>query len=117
VIPLTPQPAWTLQPGKGGSEVPEELLDAIQNDLAGRLQVSEAGLTVLRAEATTWPDSSLGCAQKGTSYLQVVTPGYWIVLGYGQETYDYRADDRGYFFLCEQGLGPGLAPPANEENW
>jgi hypothetical protein len=44
-------------------------------------------LTVTSAEPVTWPDSSLGCAQPGIQYLQMLTPGYRIELHGAQGDY------------------------------
>jgi hypothetical protein len=38
-------------------------------------------------------------------YTQALVDGYWVVLAVGEQEYDYRASDTGYFFLCE-GLHP-----------
>ena len=43
--------------------------------------------TMLQAHAVDWPDSSLGCSQPGKMYLQVITPGFKVVLKAGEETY------------------------------
>lgn len=105
-LPVTPHPS------EGRGQVPQESLAAVLEDLSTRLRVTGEEITVIKADATTWPDRSLGCAQEGMSYLQVVTDGYWIVLGYGEETYDYRVNDQGTFFLCVQS---GAAPPGTVE--
>jgi hypothetical protein len=48
--------------------------------LAARLQVSVDALQLDKAEAVNWPDTSLGCPEKGMMYAQVITPGYRVVL-------------------------------------
>ncbi|WP_161569275.1 hypothetical protein [Candidatus Oscillochloris fontis] len=81
-------------------EVPADLLKRIIADAAQRSGVDASAVTVLRGAAVEWGDSSLGCPQPGMGYLQVITPGYQVILQAAQQTYDYHADTRGYFVLC-----------------
>jgi hypothetical protein len=81
-------------------EVPADLLDRIIADVLQRTGAQQDAVTVVRAEAVTWPDGSLGCPQPGMAYLQVLIEGYWVVLQVGDAQYDYRVDDRGRFSLC-----------------
>ncbi|MGC9336421.1 MAG: hypothetical protein ACP5JJ_19970, partial [Anaerolineae bacterium] len=114
---LTPTPIElpvqipTLLPGQVTGDVPQDLLAAILADAEARTGIRQEAFTVVRAEAVTWRDSSLGCPEKGMQYLQVLTPGYRIVLQGGDETLDYHASDTGYFVLCEEGLGEEGLPP------
>jgi hypothetical protein len=57
----------------------------------------------------TWPDSGLGCSGPEESTLQVLTPGYRVVLGAGERQLEYRGDRRGHFSLCPEGRG---GPPS-----
>jgi len=82
-------------------EVPDLLLDAVKADLAGRLGVAVDELAVLKGESIVWNDGSLGCPKPGQDYTQVLVPGYWILLTYDNQEFDYRANERGYFLLCE----------------
>lgn len=90
-------------------EADSSLVASIKQDLIGGTGASEADITVVRAEEVIWNDGSLGCPKPGKMYSQAVVNGYWVVLEYGGQTYDYRATGTGYFRLCE-GFG---APPAN----
>ena len=56
---------------------------------------------MVSAQAVEWPDGSLGCPQPGMAYLQVITPGYKLVLAAGGQEYSYHAATEGEFFLCE----------------
>jgi hypothetical protein len=91
-------------------EVPNELLDAILSDLATRIGVALENITVIQGQATVWPDGSMGCAQPGLFYTQALVNGYWVILDVDGKQYDYRASDRGYFFLCEGKFHP--SPPS-----
>jgi hypothetical protein len=81
-------------------EVPVDLMDKIRADAAQRSGVAVASIVEQVGQAVEWPDGSLGCPKPGVAYLQVITPGYHVVLVAGVGSYDYRANDRGHFFLC-----------------
>jgi hypothetical protein len=70
-------------------------------DLASRLGVDAGEIEVLSVEETVWRSSALGCEQPGQMYLQVITPGYTIMLGGGGATYEYHTDMQGNFVLCQ----------------
>ncbi|NTU82050.1 MAG: hypothetical protein HGA45_22170 [Chloroflexales bacterium] len=82
-------------------EVPQDLLDKIIADAAQRSGVAKDQIIVQVGQAIEWPDSSLGCAQPGVMYMQVITPGYKVVLDAGGVAYDYHADEHGLFVLCQ----------------
>jgi hypothetical protein len=89
-------------------EAPAELVLRIREDLAQRTGVDPPVPVLVRAEAVTWPDGSLGCPAPGMEYTQALVPGYWIVFSHDGQEYDYRASARGNFQLCATG---GLRPP------
>ncbi len=82
-------------------EVPDRMLSQIRADLAARINEQQEELEIIVAEAVVWPDGSLGCPQPDQTYTQAQVPGYRIVLRHMDKQYDYRASERGYFFLCE----------------
>jgi hypothetical protein len=82
-------------------EVPPDLLAKIIADLEGRLGPGGPAITVTRAEAVVWNDGSLGCPQPGVLYTQALMNGYRVVLQAGSDSYDYRAAEQGFFFVCE----------------
>ncbi len=78
----------------------QKLINLAKENLAGRLSVSLSQISLAAAEEALWPDSSLGCPQKGISYLQVQTPGYRIVLEHGGKVYEYHTDQSATVVLC-----------------
>ncbi len=92
-------------------EVPQELLDAVFDDLVEQLGASREAIEVKQAGAVVWRDGSLGCPQPGMMYTQALVPGFQIVLRAGDEVYDYHASDRGYFILCAEGMAEEGLPP------
>lgn len=102
-VPSTPAPVT--------GEVPQELLDAVFDDLVERLNVEREAIGVEQGEYVIWRDGSLGCPQPGMMYTMALVPGYRIVLRVSDETFDYHASEVGYFFLCEGGLAEEPLPP------
>ncbi len=78
----------------------EEIVEQARRDLAARLGRAVAEIRVVEARAVTWPDSSLGCPEPGRMYLQVLTPGYRVILEAGGQRYAYHAGRQGPPFLC-----------------
>jgi hypothetical protein len=81
-------------------EIPPTLLDDVLLAAAAQNGVPLGRLTVIRAEATTWPNAALGCPQPGMAYATGATRGYWIVLEAGGQLLDYRTDARGDYRRC-----------------
>ncbi len=99
--PISPPPATDT------SAVPAALLDAVLTDAAARADVPPDAITVIRAQAITWPNGALGCPVPGQQYTDALVPGYWIVVTVAGRQLDYRATTRGSFALCENPPGPG----------
>ncbi len=81
-------------------------LDLALEALGREVNLSKLELTRQRVYAVEWPDSSLGCPQKGRSYLQVVTPGYMVSLAANGESYTVHVG-AGNAVVCKQ-LAAGL---------
>lgn len=72
------------------------ILDLVAEDSG----VARDDILLERAEEATWGDTSLGCAQPNTDYLQRIVQGYWVVLHADNQEYDYRVDQRGRPHRC-----------------
>lgn len=84
-------------------EYPTELTGIIGGmiaDLAGRLDIDEADVTVVSVDDVTWADASLGCPQPGMSYAQVETDGMRVIFEAAGDFYDYRSGGQSEPFLC-----------------
>jgi hypothetical protein len=99
LIQITPSDPG--QPVTG--ETPASLLEDILADVVERTGAARQEIDIIRDQAVTWSDGSLGCPQPGVFYTQALVPGYWVVLQVGGDEYDYRASERGFFVLCEGG--------------
>lgn len=51
-----------------------------RRELARKLSVMPSDLAIVRIEHARWNDSSLGCPRRGSSYLQVISQGYSVIL-------------------------------------
>lgn len=85
----------------GPDDQEQLMVETVVDDLASTLGITGDEIEVVSVEPMQWRDSSLGCPKPGQMYLQVITPGYKIVLEAGGETYEYHTDTRGRFVLCQ----------------
>jgi hypothetical protein len=102
----TPLPTETILPNQGGEMTPENaslqaLIEKAKVDLAQRLSIAETQINFVEATEVEWSDSSLGCPQPGMDYLQVITPGYRILLEANATQYEYHSNRDAYFVFCE----------------
>jgi hypothetical protein len=73
-------------------------------DLAAILGISEEEIELVEFEGVEWPDSCLGYAQPDEFCLQVITPGFRIVLRVAGEEYIYHTDESGQNFRLVSGI-------------
>lgn len=60
-------------------------------------------INVLRTDPVEWPDTSLGCPQRGESYLHLVTPGFRMILLGGDLIYRVNVGG-GLAVICGEGV-------------
>jgi len=78
----------------------EKMADLARQDLAARLGVPLTEISVTRVEAVQWRDGSLGCPEPGKVYIQVIIPGYRIVLTARGKEYVYHSDQTRRVITC-----------------
>lgn len=84
-------------------EAPADVVAAVVQDARATVGLAaEVPVTIVRAEAVTWPDGSLGCPEPGASYLAAPVAGYWIELEASDRRLDYRVPLDGRFRLCQR---------------
>ena len=93
------------------SPQPQNLIEKTKEDLAGRLGITTDEISLLEIVEVEWSDSSLDCPQPGMNYLQVITPGYRIVLEAGGQPYEYHTNREAYFVYCENQGPPAIPKP------
>jgi hypothetical protein len=89
----------------------QNLIELIRADLASRQAVSVDEIVLVEVMEVEWADSSLDCPQPGMDYLQVITPGYRIMLQVNNQSYEYHTNRDTYFVYCENGVPPILPEP------
>lgn len=92
VIPPTPIPA-DLPPA----------VRAVIEVLAQTLGVEASQITLVNVEAVDWPDACLGAVRMGVMCVQVITPGYRIVLEADGQQYEYHTNADGSGFAAVWG--------------
>ncbi|MBL8125139.1 MAG: hypothetical protein KIT61_00855 [Pyrinomonadaceae bacterium] len=65
---------------------------AAKRDIARRLGVSEAEVSVSSVSEKDFPDMSLGAPENGEMSAQMISTGWEIKVGAAGKTYEYRAD-------------------------
>lgn len=100
-------------PRQSSAQRLKELIEQSRNDLAQRLNVDAADITVVEARHVVWPDGSAGCPMPGYEYLQVLTEGVLIQLDAGNRTFQYHSAKGGAAFLCEKPAA--VNPPSRYE--
>ncbi len=97
-------------PMPGAANPLQQLTAAVQAHLAQQLRTDADAITVVSVEAVDWSDSSIGCPKPGMNYLQVITPGYRIVLEWNGEHYNYHTNGSTAFVQCSKGKVDFVAP-------
>ena len=89
----------------------ETLVQLAKADLAQRLSISTDQVSLVETTEAEWSDSSLDCPQPGISYLQVITPGYRILLEVNGTQYEYHSNRATYVVYCDNTNPPILPKP------
>jgi hypothetical protein len=78
----------------------QRLIEKAKDDLAKRLSITVAEISVVEAGEVVWPDASLGCPKMGVMYAQTLTPGFLITLEAGGQQYFFHTDEKSTVVLC-----------------
>jgi hypothetical protein len=99
----------TAVPAGMGVAIPpaaEAAVAAAKANLADSLSVAGEEILVTSIEAVEWSDSSLGCPRPGMMYLQVITPGFRVILQAQGQAYEYHTDQRRNAVPCDGKSAP-----------
>ena len=94
------------------------LVERAKEDLKQTAGADADEIILVSTEEVEWGDTSLGCPHPDEMYAQMITPGYFIVLESGGNTYDYHTSDdpEGPLVQCtEDGTPAGAALALPEE--
>jgi hypothetical protein len=89
----------------------QDLIERIKDDLANRLTRTKEEISLIEVTEVEWSDSSLDCPQPGMEYLQIITPGYRILLQADNQFYEYHSNRNTYFVYCENESPPIFPKP------
>lgn len=78
----------------------QKLIATATEDLAKRFSIASDQIQLHEMFEMTWPDSSLGCPNPSSMYMQVLTPGYLIRLQAPGGIFEYHTDKRGSVVYC-----------------
>lgn len=82
------------------NEAERAAVERARDTLATRLSIDGARVSLVSVQNVEWSDSSLGCPKPRQSYLQVVTPGYRVVLKQEKQTYHVHVA-KGAVVICQ----------------
>ena len=88
-------------------DVPEGIVTSIVTDVEKRTGADPTEFQILRSQPVVWNNGSLGCPKPGEFYTQALVDGYWVVLSYRGQEFDYRVNGQGFFLLCGESTLPG----------
>ena len=103
---VSPTQGDSMRPSTSAIPVPENLIDLAKQEMAQRLSISIAEISLVEAKPVVWPDTSLGCRQEGIIYAQVLTPGYLILLQHAGNTFEYHTNKGRTIVTCEKPSPP-----------
>jgi len=89
-----PDDATTRPPVHPTTRPPQAALNARQ-DLAQKINIPVGEITIVSVEAVEWPDGCLGIHIEGIMCIQVITPGYRVVLEASGEVHEYHTNENG----------------------
>ena len=112
-VQALPAPPPAAKSPTTAATVPSDIIERLRSEAARQTGVPLDSVSMLEREAVTWPDSGYGCSGPGESTLQVLTPGFRVVIAAGDRRFEYRGDRRGRFSLCPEGRG---GPPVHPES-
>ena len=112
VTPVASQPAPVDTAVMSIDPAVADIVSLAVADLAGRLQIDEGQIEVIKAEQVTWPDGSIGCPQPGVMYTMALVEGAQVILAVDNRSrvFDYHAGSDGQPFLC-----PSRAPDGGHD--
>lgn len=97
----TPAPPAEMQPPPpaGGEVIPleeaEMFFESIRAGIAGQLGADADQIRLVSMTAVEWPDGCLGLAAPDQMCIQVITPGYSLMIESGGKTYEVRTNLEG----------------------
>jgi hypothetical protein len=109
-VPIVP-PSEEEPPAATG---PAAIIDGAVQFAAGELRVDSASIQVISVDAVDWNNSCLGAAAPGEMCLEVITPGYRVLLSVdGKEVAVHTNRDGSYMRLADPAQGAPQVKPVS----
>jgi hypothetical protein len=86
------------------ADIPDQIIQIVLADAAKTSGFAASAVRVVSTEAGDWSDGSLGCPEPGMSYIQVLVPGYRVVVDAGGTVVEYHLNSTGDFKICAGGV-------------
>lgn len=90
-------------------------VDAAKADLSSRIGVDRDAITVVKASMVNWASSAVGCPRHDMNYMQVIIPGFLVLLGADGKVYRYHGSREGELFHCPDDRAEAPAFGSGEE--
>ena len=81
--------------GDAPTDTADTVVAAVQEFVAAELDVALGDVQVVSAEPTEFNDGCLGFGRPDESCIQVITPGWIVILDVGGQTYEAHTDETG----------------------
>ncbi len=92
--------------GYASTQSPQDAIALAKSTLEERVGIPADTIRFAYATAAEWPDSGLGCPEKGMSYRPVLTPGYIVSLQIDDHTYIVHVAGT-TAIMCNRAAGQG----------
>ncbi|NJL23268.1 MAG: hypothetical protein HC895_24510 [Leptolyngbyaceae cyanobacterium SM1_3_5] len=112
--------ATPMQLAQGQTELPAQRSDralrsvrqAVQRDLAQRLNIPRGQVRIVSIDRQTWPDGCLGLAEPGESCTEAIVQGWRVTARANNRTWIYRSDATGVTVRQESNAPANAQLPA-----
>lgn len=109
IIPLPTEEEILPMPTVGSITPQEEadmIFEKVRPLIAEQLQVLPDEIKLLEIESVEWPDGCLGLASPDEMCIQVITPGYRLLIEVNGKTHEVRTDQNGNTVRINRELNP-----------
>lgn len=86
---------------QNGEKLPNNIANAVRQDLARQIGISPENVEVTKASTETWPNTCLGLPKSDELCGEMLVLGWRIVLSHGSDTWVYRTDTKGKLIRAE----------------
>jgi hypothetical protein len=104
IAQISSEPMTTAVSTSPTADIPDGVIQQTTQALAQTLGIDSTNVTVVQANAISWPDSCLGMQTPDIMCAQHVVDGYQVTLAAGDQQYTYRSNGDGSNIAAEVAL-------------